>query len=269
MRCESCGHEWRGTYGDPCPACGNVAQNPFEQAPAPAAAGQSGPAAGGPSPWQSPRTAPTGPEDHVGGGGIPWEREQSAQSMFETVKAVLFQSQDTFAGADRDVGIGPAFTFALILGIAGGLIGNLWSLAAGGFVNGLSGMEGMGGMEGLLGGGIFSFVLVPFMVVIQLFVGAGILHLCLMMVGAANSGFESTFRVVGYALGSSAPFQLIPVVGFIVGPIWALVVEILGVKEMHDTTTGKAVLAVLLPLLVCCCCIMAAGGIVGANAPNF
>lgn len=265
MRCESCGQEWKGTYGDPCPACGTVAQNPFEQGPAPAS-NQGAPAAGGPSPWESPRTAPAGPEHAYGGGGIPWEEEQSAQSMFETVKAVLFEAQDTFATAGRDIGIGPAFTFALILGIAGGLIGNLWGLATSGLMTDMSGMEGL---EGFVSGGVASFLMVPVLVVVQVFVGAGILHLCLMIVGAANAGFESTFRIVGYASGAAALFQVIPVVGALIGGIWAIVVEILAVKEMHDTTTGKAALAVLLPILVCCCCgVAAAVSAAGAFAPS-
>src|SRR5687767_13555300 len=146
MRCQSCGAEFTGTT---CPACGTVAsKNPFEPS------ASAGPSAG-PSPWQSPRTSPSsadaGPE---GGDGIPWEREQSAQSMIETIKGVLLDAQGTFSKAARNTGIGPSFIYVLILGIAGGLIGQLWSLATSGFMGSLAGMEGMEGLGMLAGSSV-------------------------------------------------------------------------------------------------------------------
>jgi hypothetical protein len=252
MRCQSCGTEFQGSFGQACPACGTVAQNPFEQ---------SGGASPGPSPWQSPRTSPSsadgGPES---GSGIPWEAQQSAQSLLETIKGVLLDSQNTFAGAARNVGIGPAFIYVLILGIAGGLIGQLWSVATSGFMSSLAGMEGMEGIGALATSGVAGFLLVPVWVIVGVFVSAGLAHLSLMIVGGANAGFESTFRVIAFAQGSAAPLQIVPVLGPLIGAIWAIVIEIMGIKEIHDTTTGKAAAAVLLPLLICCCAVAALGG---------
>src|SRR5687768_16321407 len=120
MRWGSCGHEWQGGFGQACPACGTVAQNPFAEnaAPPPPPA----PPDGGPSPWQSPRVSASnfdgGPDLGVGG-GIPWESEQSAQSLFETLKALLRESQETFARPSKSQMIGPAFIYVLILGVAG------------------------------------------------------------------------------------------------------------------------------------------------------
>jgi hypothetical protein len=259
MRCGSCGHEWQGGFGEACPACGTVAQNPFTEnaAPPPPPA----PPTGGPSPWQSPRVSPSnvdgGPEL---GDGIPWESEQSAQSLFETLKAVLLETQQTFGRASKTQSIGPAFIYVLILGVAGGLIGQLWSLATTGFMSNLAGIEGMEGMEGIGGlatSGVTGFLLVPVWVVGGCFVVAGLVHLTLMMLGAASAGFEATFRVIAFAQGSAAPLQIVPVLGPLIGMVWGIVVEIMGIKELHDTTTGKAAAAVLLPLFVCCCCVIA------------
>ena len=41
----------------------------------------------------------------------------------------------------------------------------------------------------------------------------------------------------------------IPVIGFIAG-IWSLVLEILGIRQLHEITTEKAVLAVVLLIVV-------------------
>ena len=68
-----------------------------------------------------------------------------------------------------------------------------------------------------------------------------------------NFGYESTFRVIAYSSGSTALFYAVPFCGGLVAFIWSLVVQIIGVKEIHGTTTGTAVMAVLLPFLVCCC----------------
>ena len=45
---------------------------------------------------------------------------------------------------------------------------------------------------------------------------------------------------------------MIPVCGGIVAAVWALVVNCIGLARAHETTTGKAVFAILLPLIVCC-----------------
>jgi len=230
-----------------------VAQNPFETGAAPQ------PSAG-PSPWESPRTTTAGGGGPESTAGIPWEAIQSAQSMLETIKGVLLDSQNTFARAGKNVGIGPAFIYVLILGIAGGLIGQVWGLATSGFMSSLAGMEGMESFGALAGSGVAGFLLVPVWVVAGVFISAGLAHLSLMIVGGANAGFESTFRVVAFAQGSAAPLQLVPMLGPLIGAIWAIVIEIMGIKELHNTTTGKAAAAVLLPLFVCCCAFLALGG---------
>lgn len=262
MRCESCAHEFRGAYGEACPACGAIAQNPFAQSTPPAEPTQ--PQSAGPSPWQSPRTAPTsmdgGPD--ASGFGIPWETEQSAHSMFETIKSVLLESQDTFARAGKNVGIGPAFVYVLILGIAGGLISQLWSMATTGLMGNLAGLEGMEGFEGLgamATSGVIGFVLVPVWVVVFVFLVSGLVHLTLMIAGGANAGFEATFRVVAFAQGSTAPMYLVPVIGGLIGLVWQVVVGIIALKEMHETTTGRAAAAALIPPFFFCCCIVGGG----------
>ena len=93
-----------------------------------------------------------------------------------------------------------------------------------------------------------------------LFIGAGILHVGLMIVGGARSGFESTLRVIAYSTGSTSIFQVVPVIGSIVGGIWGLVIEIMGLAKVNNITYFRAAVAVFLPLLVCCSCI----GIVAA-----
>lgn len=95
-------------------------------------------------------------------------------------------------------------------------------------------------------------IFAPLFIAFNVFLGTGLTHLCLMMLGGANRPFEATFRVNCYAYGGSMPLVIVPFCGgFIVG-IWGLVLEIIGIASVHQISTGKAVLAVLLPTIVCC-----------------
>lgn len=98
---------------------------------------------------------------------------------------------------------------------------------------------------------VFVIFFVPVATFCCLFIQAGICHLCLMILGAASRDFYSTFRVVCYSYGPYI-FQVIPLIGGIVGPVWSLMLVIIGLKTVHQTTYGRAALAVFLPLLLCC-----------------
>ena len=95
-------------------------------------------------------------------------------------------------------------------------------------------------------------VLMPFLVTIGLFIGGGILHLCLMLVGGANRSFETTFRVACFTAGAANLFSMIPICGGIVALVYHIVLECIGLSRAHPTTTGKALMAIFLPLIVCC-----------------
>ena len=95
-------------------------------------------------------------------------------------------------------------------------------------------------------------ILLPVLIVICLFIGSAVVHLCLMIVGGANQSFETTFRVLAFSQGSTGPLQIIPICGGLIAGVWALVCNCIGLARAHETDTGRAVLAVFLPLIVCC-----------------
>ena len=101
----------------------------------------------------------------------------------------------------------------------------------------------------MIGVGIFA----PLLIVIGLFIGAGIMHLSLMLVGGNKKGFETTFRVIAYSTSAQVG-AIIPLLGGLIAGIWTIVVEIIGLREAHQTTTLKAILAVFLPIIAACFC---------------
>ncbi len=94
-----------------------------------------------------------------------------------------------------------------------------------------------------------SLIGIPLMVISSIFIGSAITHLCLMIVGGNKSGYQSTFRAISYSYCAHL-FDIVPFIGSFVGSVYMIILIIFGVREGHRITTGKAVLAVLLPLIV-------------------
>ncbi len=193
-----------------------------------------------------------------------WERREQigfVRAIWETAKGALFEPSKTFREMKRTGGLGAPYFFYLICGVAGSLfmlallmmfvfpmIATIMNEAA------KSGQK----VPAIFTGGIGVIVVIVYAVMIVAmqaivpFVASGILHLCLVMIGAARQPFETTFRTWCYAHGSGMLLMLIPVCGWAVAGVWAIVVSCIGLARAHEITTGKAVLAVLLPIGVCC-----------------
>lgn len=189
------------------------------------------------------------------GSGLPWEhREQLGflKAYADTLILVLTKPREAFALMKTEGDMMGPLLFALIGGSAGIIISVLFQLAfhsLGFMADRQSAMFGMGVV------GIWSLayiIFAPVLVAIGVFIGSGILHLCLMIVGGAKKSFETTFRVVCFASGSTYLLSIVPICGGWIAMVWNIVVEIIGLARAHETETGKAALAVLLPLFVCC-----------------
>lgn len=187
--------------------------------------------------------------------GLPWEHRQERgffNAFIETLTMVLTRPAEAFSVMKREGGFGEPIIYALIGGCLGGIVSFLFSLglqSIGLFAdknNGLAAMAGMGI------GSVAVIILLPLFIVIGLFIFSGIVHLCLMIVGGANQPFETTFRVLAFSQGSAGPLQIIPLCGGLISGIWALVCNCIGLARAHETDTGRAVLAIFLPVIVCC-----------------
>ncbi|MEW6137289.1 MAG: YIP1 family protein [Thermodesulfobacteriota bacterium] len=173
---------------------------------------------------------------------VPWEdlnRLGFFEAIKQTVTGVLFKPTEFFSQVPPQGGLTKPLIFGVILGGLGLVLGQIWTaiLASG---------EGRGFANLVLW-----IVLSPIMAAIGLFVGSAITHVCLLIVGGANENYEATFRVQCYSQ-SAQIWQALPLVGSLVSGIWVLVAAVIGLREVHGTTTGQAVLAILLPILVCC-----------------
>lgn len=190
---------------------------------------------------------------------VPWESgEGFIGAFFQTVKESLFSPTKFF----KKVALGTGYWISLIYGLICGAIADytifLWVwLFFSIFFQFLPPQFSY----------IISFfnsiviitilIILPIFEALTIFIASCIIHLCLIIVGGNRKGFEATFRTFSYANSARLfyiiPFFIIPFLGsilFFALNIYHLVLVIIGVRECHDISTGKSVLAVLLPLIV-------------------
>jgi hypothetical protein len=191
----------------------------------------------------------------VGRQGLPWEHRQErglVNAFIETLQMVLSRPAEAFSVMKTEGGIGEPLLYALLGAGAGALVSFLFSFglrSVGVFGEHRTGFAALP----WLGVGSAAFIiLIPVFIVLVLFIGAAVVHLCLLIVGGAKKTFETTFRVLAFTQGSTGPLQMIPLCGGLIAGIWALVSNCIGLARAHEIETGRAVLAVLLPVIVCC-----------------
>lgn len=91
------------------------------------------------------------------------------------------------------------------------------------------------------------FFLSPFMALLALGVNTAVTHLMVAILAPERRGLGATARVLSYA-ASPGPFTAIPLLGPPVAMVWGLVLQVIGLREAHRTTTFRAALVVLIPV---------------------
>jgi hypothetical protein len=235
-----------------------------------------------PTDWPQEGTPPppTGPLRD----GPAWEQREGILdlgALFTTVKDVLIDAPRTFATMNRDNGLGGPLVYLLILGTISGWVGQIWgflleqAVGSFGFGGGTPDFSQFGfpqnqAVAAFMATSLFKIIsalMLPAIILVVFFIEAGVFHLMLLIVGGARQSFETTARVVAYASGATALFQMVPFCGGLIGFVWGIIVTILGLAYAHETSTGRAVAAVLLPLVLCClCCVLVVAFLIATAA---
>ena len=172
-------------------------------------------------------------------------------------EAAAFEPQKSFAGLAPTGRWWDAVSFAmasLVLSVSGTLA--LYAVI-GGIAGLIAGMDSLKSANPLVVVGVVLAVVAgmaivfPLFALMRIYIGAGIDHLCLLLLGGGKSGFDATLRAYCYAM-SPGVFGLIPVCSGYFWEIWRLVLSILAYKNVHRMSGGRATAAVLLPLGFCC-----------------
>lgn len=192
----------------------------------------------------------------------PWERRAetgAVRAIWDTFVLSLSRPGDLFTGTPRSGGLGAPLAYAVIVGTFGMVVSSLWQLgfrALGMAVSSHFTPEAVTGdaAEKIAGLAVPIVILVfsPLIITIGSFIGAGLMHLALMILGAGRHGFEGTFRALAYAQGPMI-FNAVPFVGGLVGWVWTTVLQVIGISKMQETEWWRALIALLLFPCACAC----------------
>jgi hypothetical protein len=139
---------------------------------------------------------------------VPWETKPRVSwwdAFIETIKLIINKPSIFFRIMPLKNGYWEPLLFGFIISIAATVLSQIYGLFIGtpfqllGMATGQDfGQTALGVGMSIVGAFVgigVSFILIP----MGFFIGAGILHLMLMIVGGANEDFEATFRVVAYS----------------------------------------------------------------------
>lgn len=167
------------------------------------------------------------------------------------MKGFLLSPVETFQKV-RDTDLGDSLKYYLILlvinailsaivGIA--MVSAIWMTFSGIF-------EQMGlPLPAIAGAGVVLFAIM--MIIVQfvfVFIVGAWLHLFVYLLGG-RKGYLQTLKSVIFGSTPAMLIGWIPFIG-IIGGIWSIALEILGIRELQEMSTGKAALAVILAILI-------------------
>jgi hypothetical protein len=167
-----------------------------------------------------------------------------ALNFVEKLKGLLMNPVETLQQL-REEGLGDALTYFIIILVVYAVLSTIVSMA---ILSGVSALTGaafpeLGTWMPLI---IFGTAIIGGF--IGIFVGGAWLHLWVYVFGGRN-GYLQTIKSLMYG---STPVMLlgwIPVVS-VIGAIWAFILQILGIRELHGITTMQAVVAVLIAIII-------------------
>jgi hypothetical protein len=167
------------------------------------------------------------------------------------MKGFLLSPVETFQKV-RDTDLGDSLKYYLILlvinailsaivGIA--IVSAIWMTFSGIF-------EQMGlPLPAIAGAGVVLFAIM--MIIVQfifVFIIGAWLHLFVYLLGG-RKGYLQTLKSVIFGSTPAMLIGWIPFIGILAG-IWSIALEILGIRELQEMSTGKAALAVILAILI-------------------
>jgi hypothetical protein len=159
--------------------------------------------------------------------------------IIEKVKGFLMNPTETFKDAKSDE-LGEAFKYFIVILAIDAVLTGLLVMAG---IN----AYGVPGMGTGIAGGIATIVSEFIGGIIGIFIVGLIIHIFVALIIGGN-GIEQTIKAIMYGATPVMLFGWIPYIG-ILGGLWSLALYILGIRELHETTTGRAAAAVLIPVV--------------------
>ncbi|HBC91705.1 MAG TPA: hypothetical protein DCZ10_02050 [Pelotomaculum sp.] len=228
----------------------------FEQNSSGEASGADGADRNGLEPQEKPSGAPC--FNNTEGPNIGGDEDESVQSFLELVYGVLFEPVKTLQKAARRPPLANALLLVTILGLAGML---MWLLTVSRVLTQAAESPAMVPLPSTAPLMVFGAVLIFLWGYIKWFSYSAFISLAAEMLGGLGSArkvaavvglsliptiFMVPVQMLNYYLASAALLGTTVLVVW----IWVAALMVIGVREVHRLSTGRALLAVLSPVLV-------------------
>lgn len=197
-------------------------------------------------------------------GGNPWE-ELAARGFFpalgETLQQSIFHPAAFFRRTSPAGKVGSALVYAVLVGTLSAAVALLWQRVMGYHLMG----DGRERLLPLLNSRAWSATLLALPLGIALWnvILSAILHVSLFVVGGARAGYGATLKAVAYSYSAMA-FTVFPFCGAPIGVVWFVVVNMIGLRELHKISAGRAFWAWFLPFLIASCLAVVGAALLGA-----
>lgn len=190
----------------------------------------------------------------------PWETRAergTGKGILQTAKEVTFSPKAFFRHTATEGGLREPLAFGILFGSIGLMLELFWHV--------LLGEESLSSVKinffGEYGAGavfLAAALLCPLAATAMICVTSLVVHLMLTVVRGGRNGFEATFRVVSYSQATQG-WALIPYVGGLVATLWLMIVQVVGVREIHEVSYIRVFMAFLIPVALLVAVLVAAG----------
>lgn len=181
---------------------------------------------------------------------IAWERESASfpGDLFESWLHCMTRPFEFFESQNPGVPISRPLLFFLVFWVVASGLGTLSTEAAlGGWYDEAYGANGLTdpGAPWLL----FTFFLSPFIGLVSLALQVGLIHLGVRLFIPGAKSIGATGRALCYVVAPQV-VVIVPFLGWLVAPLWSLFLAVVAVRQVHGTSTGRAVAAAIVPPFV-------------------
>jgi hypothetical protein len=177
--------------------------------------------------------------------------------ILKTARQAAFSPRAFFRHTAVEGGVREPLAFGILFGSIGLMLELFWQFLTG---DGSLTSIPLDFMADCWVGFVFfaAAILCPVASAVMICMTSLVVHLLLSVVGGGKNGFEATFRAVCYSQATQF-WAVIPYVGGFVATFWLVVVQLVGIREIHGVSYARVVIAFLIPAVVVVAALMAAG----------
>lgn len=180
---------------------------------------------------------------------IPWENLEKSgivKAFVSTLRKCLLDPHTFFDQLSFSHNSSKAWLYALIVGSIGSVFSFVWTyVLISPLLDFLPWMDDYPVKSAISVAGL---IFTPLIVTVKVFFAALYFHCLLYFTRSNKQNSAATFRIVCYSQ-STAIFDLIPVFGSIISPLWSLYLLAVGFNRVHKISIFKALMIILLPLI--------------------